>query len=969
MSYLIAVNAVSRDKRHSNCSEIGLQLRFWQLAFTDEPGGGTPTAGQAWLDQPQVTVEDGNGVPLTGDTSNIQLAIEPLTGTLGAALTCANNGLTTTAGVASFSGCSIDKAGTAYELVATDGTDLLSATSAPFDISAGAASQLVFTKQPTSSAGGQAFTGQPQVTVADAGGNTVTGNSDQVTLSLTGGASGASLTCAQPNNTVVANNGVATFSGCSVNDAGSGYQLTATDSASSLSANSNPFSISVGNAANIQFSTEPGGGSGGVAFNQQPVVSLTDSGGNPVGGTVKLSIEPGTGTAGATLSCALNPLGVNVSNGQAAFSGCDINEAGSGYVLVATVVTASGTLQASSNPFGVTGGSVAHASISTEPGAGTGSITGGTALPQQPAVTLTDSGGNPAAGSVTLSLAPGLGAPGAKLTCSQNPVVAQSGMADFSGCSVNQAGTGYELIATIGSVTAQSTSFNVGVGPPAQLAFTTQPSGGTGGTAWTGQPTVVVEDAGGNQVTTDTSSISLSVTSGTGNGPELYRQLTAGRPGNGELHRLQHRQDGIGVHPDGDRLGGRAHAGQHAVRGYLRRPGQAGLRRPAEWFDRRHRLARPAGSGGGRRRGQPCPDLYGHHRPIAHAGYGDLRVDPDLLAQLGGGLGRGGRVLWLLGQQCGRRLHADRHRRRRQVDRREPAVLRNARAPRFIGGGADAHPAGPDVRRAKLRRQPDRRHRRRKHGDGALTFSTSDLTVAGIGEPLDLVRTYNSDDTTGGSFGPGWTSILDLGVQIAANHATATVRGEDGQQIVFTWNTRTLTWAPPPGAKASLTCVLTVCTVVRFDGTSWTTISGKLVDYLAPDGQGLTFSYSTGLVRIIVDTTNKTPLVVNAHVNATGQVTQVTTPTRTVSYAYSGGLLTSFTDADGNTWTYSYSGGRLTTVTDPLNNVRLQVTFASSGRVATEQQEVAPSFRTARSPGTRRRRRRQRPYKRASTAP
>ena len=174
------------------------------------------------------------------------------------------------------------KRGTAYELVATDGTDLLSATSAPFDISAGAASRLVFTKQPTSSAGGQAFTGQPQVTVADAGGNTVTGNSDQVTLSLTGGASGASLTCAQPNNTVAANNGVATFSGCSVNDAGSGYQLTATDSASSLSANSNPFSISVGNAANIQFSTEPGGGSGGVAFNEQPVVSLTDWGGNPV---------------------------------------------------------------------------------------------------------------------------------------------------------------------------------------------------------------------------------------------------------------------------------------------------------------------------------------------------------------------------------------------------------------------------------------------------------------------------------------------------------------------------------------------------------------------------------------------------------------------------------------------------------------------------------------------------------------
>ena len=42
------------------------------------------------------------------------------------------------------------------------------------------------------------------------------------------------------------------------------------------------------------------------------------------------------------------------------------------------------------------------------------------------------------------------------------------------------------------------------MGAAAKLAFTTQPGNGTGGTAWTTQPAVTVQDAGGNTVTTDT---------------------------------------------------------------------------------------------------------------------------------------------------------------------------------------------------------------------------------------------------------------------------------------------------------------------------------------------------------------------------------------------------------------------------------------------------------------------------------
>jgi subtilisin family serine protease len=48
-------------------------------------------------------------------------------------------------------------------------------------------------------------------------------------------------------------------------------------------------------------------------------------------------------------------------------------------------------------------------------------------------------------------------------------------------------------------------------GPPAKLAFTTQPSNGTAGVALGTQPAVTVQDAGGNKVTNATNSITLAI--------------------------------------------------------------------------------------------------------------------------------------------------------------------------------------------------------------------------------------------------------------------------------------------------------------------------------------------------------------------------------------------------------------------------------------------------------------------------
>ena len=84
---------------------------------------------------------------------------------------------------------------------------------------------------------------------------------------------------------------------------------------------------------------------------------------------------------------------------------------------------------------------------------------------------------------------------GATLTCTANPISAVSGVATFAGCGIDKAGT-YTLTASGALTAAVSNSLTITVGSATKLAFTTNPSSSTAGTAFTAQPVVSVEDAG-----------------------------------------------------------------------------------------------------------------------------------------------------------------------------------------------------------------------------------------------------------------------------------------------------------------------------------------------------------------------------------------------------------------------------------------------------------------------------------------
>jgi hypothetical protein len=316
------------------------------------------------------------------------------------------------------------------------------------------ATQLAFTTQPGGGADGTAWTTQPTVSVENSSGGVVTGNSDPVTLAIASQpGSGATLSCTA--NPVTAANGVASFAGCKITGKAGSYTLKATDG-SLTPATSATFPVTVGPAAQLAFSTQPGGGTSGATLATQPKVSVEDSGGNVVTGnssavTLAIGSQPGTGAA---LSCTRNP--VTASSGVASFAGCKITGKAGSYTLKAT----DGSLtSAASSSFTLTAGAGAKLVFTTQPGGGAS----GTAWSTQPAVSVEDSSGNVVTGTSTVTLAissqPGSGA---TLSCTANPVTVANGVASFAGCKITGRTGSYTLRATDGALTSvTSNSFRL----------------------------------------------------------------------------------------------------------------------------------------------------------------------------------------------------------------------------------------------------------------------------------------------------------------------------------------------------------------------------------------------------------------------------------------------------------------------------------------------------------------------------
>lgn len=479
-----------------------------KVKFTTQSSGGV--AGVVWGTQPVVEIQDVAGNRVVTSSGTVALALQSGSGSLlGTATAVASSGRAT------FSGLKINESGA--KVLRASSLLLLSGDSETFDVTHAAASQITLSTQPGGGVHDAVWAAQPVVEVKDSFGNRVTTGVDAttfITANLQAGSGALSGTA-----TVSAVSGVATFAGLNINLVGSKtLRFTKDDTSGSAgttakTVDSSSFDITAGAAATLAKVTEPAGATAGQAFSTQPVIEILDASGNRVTtstAAVTVSMFSGTGTLLGTAT-------VNAVAGVATFAGLQINTSGSKVLRFAST----GLTSVDSVALSVVPALASSVVMTTEP---SGAVVN-TAFSAQPIMEIRDLYGNrvnvgtDATANVTASVFSGTGNLTGTLT-----VAAIAGVATFTNLKFDAIGakvirfTKADRTSTGGAaaLTVDSSSFTVNPGSATQLAYTTQPGGGTAGIAWSQQPVVEVRDAAGNRVTSSSAAVTLSLTTGTG---------------------------------------------------------------------------------------------------------------------------------------------------------------------------------------------------------------------------------------------------------------------------------------------------------------------------------------------------------------------------------------------------------------------------------------------------------------------
>jgi hypothetical protein len=189
--------------------------------ITTQPSGAVNAI--ALTTQPVIRITDLSENTITTSSSNVVASIASGTGTL--------TGTTTVAavnGVATFTNLVITGTAGAFTLTFTP-TSLTAATSSSLTLSAGAANRAAITRASVGTSYGVAFTTQPQITIQDASGNSITSSSAVVTVTVSAGGTLVGTVTAS------ASSGVATFINLGIKGI-SGTTYTITYTASGLTA-------------------------------------------------------------------------------------------------------------------------------------------------------------------------------------------------------------------------------------------------------------------------------------------------------------------------------------------------------------------------------------------------------------------------------------------------------------------------------------------------------------------------------------------------------------------------------------------------------------------------------------------------------------------------------------------------------------------------------------------------------------
>jgi hypothetical protein len=486
------------------------------LAFVQQPGNGE--TGVALTPAVTVAVKDQFGNTFTGDNSStVTLTLNGGTFVGGGNTATA----TVSSGVATFNNLAISAAGS-YTLTATDGS-LTSATSNSFTIQT--PTKLAFTQQPGNGVIGTPLAPPIAVAVQDAAGNTVTGDSSTVTLTLSSGAFASGSNTA----TATAVNGVASFGGLVINTAGT-YTLAASDG-TLTGATSASFAVTAGTSVYLDFNSGASsftsnftvynnGGASNTSLVWGSNFGIRDQAGGAAGGGIQ-------STSGVAIdsTAVYTPSRVNLSDGavhtiseyvtavtgltagnkpvQIGFLAPGSTGFNAGFNFISARILGNGTVE-----FQSANGGTAVSTNNTTP---TGTINTGDWLDLIFTTRETASGSFTGTFSLIDYGPTGRGAGTTVLAPVSYTVTGLTGMGTASAVSP---GFRVALPPTFTSQVVGYDNFAVDPPGPAKLDYFQQPTSGTAGVALS--PFVVaVEDIAGHTVSTDASTVTLTLSHGT----------------------------------------------------------------------------------------------------------------------------------------------------------------------------------------------------------------------------------------------------------------------------------------------------------------------------------------------------------------------------------------------------------------------------------------------------------------------
>ena len=235
---------------------------------------------------------------LVNDTSNVTVAIKSGTGAVGANLSGTAT-VAATAGVATFTGLSIDLASSGYQLHATDGS-LTAGDSTNFILSAATPTKVAFTSATSSSTAG-ADSGVVTATLQDAFGNTATKGTNVVVTpaSSSAGANKAFKTTGgsvQPTFTIAA--GASSVSFKYYDELAGTYNVTLANDSSLTNPAALVFTVSAASATQLAFTSATSTSSAG-ANSAAITATLEDSYGNLATKGSDVNVTPASSSAGA----------------------------------------------------------------------------------------------------------------------------------------------------------------------------------------------------------------------------------------------------------------------------------------------------------------------------------------------------------------------------------------------------------------------------------------------------------------------------------------------------------------------------------------------------------------------------------------------------------------------------------------------------------------------------------------------